>query len=299
MVEPETLPVVAVIVVEPTARHVASPVLLIVAIPLFDELHVTDAVKSRVLPSEKVPVAVNCLVVPIPLVGLIGVTAIDESALTVRVVEPVTPSVAVMLVEPAATADARPFEPDALLTVATAVFEEVHVANGVKSWDAPPDKVPVAMNCWVVPTAIVGSTGVTAIDVTASRVRAAEPEMAPNVAMIAAEPTAVAVARPELSMVATPVLLQVTNGVKSWDAPFDKVPVALNCWVVPTAMVGLAGVTAIELSAATVSVVDPEMLPEVAVIVVEPVVMAAASPVLLMFAMSGIDELHVTDEVMS
>lgn len=218
VVEPEMLPAVAVIVVEPTARHVASPVSLIVAIPVFDEPHVTDVVKSCMLLSEKVPVAVNCLVVPRPLVGLIGATSIDTRAFTVSVVQPDTPpNVAVMVVEPAATAEAKPFEPDALLIVATPVFDELHVANVVKSWVAPFDKVPLALNCWVVPTAMVWLTGVTTINATVSTVSVATPEIPPNVAVMVVEPVATAVARPEPLMIATPGSneLHVANAVKS------------------------------------------------------------------------------------
>lgn len=134
VVEPDTLPAVAVIVVGPTARHVASPVLLIVAIPVLDELHVTDEVKSSIALSENVPVAVNCLVVSRPLVGLAGVTAIDERALTVKIASPdLTPSVAVMFVVPTPTAVARPLEPDKLLMVATPAADESHAANIVRS----------------------------------------------------------------------------------------------------------------------------------------------------------------------
>ena len=46
------------------------------------------------------------------------------------------------------------------------------------------------------------------------------------------------------------------------------VPVAVNCWVVPRGIDGIAGVTAIETSAAGVTVtrVDPETEPRAAVI---------------------------------
>ena len=46
----------------------------------------------------------------------------------------------------------------------------------------------------------------------------------------------------------------------------------MNCCVAPIAITGLAGDTAIDTSAGavTVRIVDPLMLPEVAVIVVEP-----------------------------
>ncbi len=48
---------------------------------------------------------------------------------------------------------------------------------------------------------------------------------------------------------------------------------AVNFWVVPLAMLGLVGVIAMDTSVAgvTVRVVDPDMLPDVAVIVVDPV----------------------------
>jgi len=63
VVIPETAPSVAVIVVEPTATDVASPLepaaLLIVATDPAEELHVTTNVISCVVASEKVPVAIN------------------------------------------------------------------------------------------------------------------------------------------------------------------------------------------------------------------------------------------------
>ena len=64
VVEPETLPDAAVIVVEPAVTEVASPLepaaLLIVATPVDDVLHVTEVDRSCVVLSEYVPVAVKC-----------------------------------------------------------------------------------------------------------------------------------------------------------------------------------------------------------------------------------------------
>ena len=71
-VDPLTVPNVAVIVAEPRATLVASPRLLIVATVAWDELHRTEAVRSCVLVSLKVPVAVNCLLVPIAMVEFAG-----------------------------------------------------------------------------------------------------------------------------------------------------------------------------------------------------------------------------------
>ncbi len=68
-------------------------------------------------------------------------------------------------------------------------------------------------------------------------------------------------------------------------------------------MLGLAGVTAIETSdaAVTVSVVEPEMPPDTAVIVVEPVATEVARPLepaaLLIVATPVLEELQVADAV--
>jgi len=60
VVFPETLPNAAATVVEPAETDVASPALSIVVTPIFEELHVTCVVRSCLLLSEKIPVAVNC-----------------------------------------------------------------------------------------------------------------------------------------------------------------------------------------------------------------------------------------------
>ena len=68
------------------------------------------------------------------MLGLIWVTAIDDSAafVTVSAVVPETvPRVAVIVVEPATTDVASPLEPAALLIVATDPAEELHVTSDV------------------------------------------------------------------------------------------------------------------------------------------------------------------------
>mgnify|MGYP001573491007 CR=1 FL=1 len=136
-----TDPSVAVIVAVPAATEVASPLepaaLLTVAIAESDELQVTVAVRSWVEPSEYMPVAVNCRDAAGAILGLLGVTWIEESVAedTVSVVLPKTdPRVAVIEAEPAATGVASPLEPAALLIVANAVFDELQVTDAVKSW---------------------------------------------------------------------------------------------------------------------------------------------------------------------
>lgn len=109
-------------------------------------------------------------------------------------------------------------------------------------------------------------------------------------------PTAMPSARPPAAIVATDVgdELHVALLERFWVLPSLYVPVAVNCWVVPAAMDGLVGLIEIEVStgAVTVSVADPLIEPEVAVIVVAPRAIAVASPPLTV-ATEPTDELHV------
>jgi len=57
---PEMSPKVAVMMDVPTATAVARPMLLTVATDVFDDLQVTWVVISWLVPSEYMPVAVNC-----------------------------------------------------------------------------------------------------------------------------------------------------------------------------------------------------------------------------------------------
>lgn len=78
--------------------------------------------------------ATNCSVVPFAMLGAAGVTAMDDSvaAVTVSGVVPETPlKFAVMVTgPPTPTAVARP----EVLSVATAVFEELQVTVDVMFW---------------------------------------------------------------------------------------------------------------------------------------------------------------------
>ncbi len=132
VVVPEILPEVAVITVPvPTATAVATPLLFILTMEALDELQVTRAVISRLDPSEYVPVAVNACVTPTGILGVAGVTAMEDSggAFTLRTVVPIelllemlpgSLEVAVMVVVPMERAVARPL----LSTVATEGLEE-------------------------------------------------------------------------------------------------------------------------------------------------------------------------------
>ena len=77
----------------------------------------------------------NFWVVPLAMLGLVGVIAMDTSnaGVTVRAVDPdMLPDVAVIVVDPVATPEVNPFEPAALLIVATPVMDELQVTAVVK-----------------------------------------------------------------------------------------------------------------------------------------------------------------------
>jgi hypothetical protein len=129
-------------------------------------------------------------------------------------------------------------------------------------------------------------------------VRVVLPEILPEVAVIVIVPAEAAVAKPVLLTVATDGSdeLQMTCVVISNLFASEYMPVALNCWVAPTGIVGSAGLTTMidRVSGFTVRVVPPEILPEVEVMVVVPIETAKARPVLSIVATDRFDELQVT-----
>jgi hypothetical protein len=155
-----------------------------------------------------------------------------------------------------------------------------------------------------VPREIDEFTGDTAIEVKAAgvMVKSVDPVMDPEVAVIELWPVAMVLASPLVLTAATPTaeLLQVTELVRSRVLPSVYVPVAVNCWVVPMAIDGFAGVTATDTKAALVTfrVVDPLTFPEAAAMVVVPVPVPEASPALETVATAGAEECQVTVAVM-
>jgi hypothetical protein len=196
----------AVICVVPVPTPVASPALVIVATAGVPEVHVAWLVRSCVLLSVYVPVALNCWLSPFAIDGLTGVTAIDCSVAAVTVsVSPglVTPlKAAVICVVPVPTPVASP----ALVIVATVGVPEVHVTWLVRSSVLLSVYVPVALNCSVSPFAIDGLTGVTAIDTSVAAVTVSvSPGLVtpPSAAVICVVPVPTPVASPALVIVAT------------------------------------------------------------------------------------------------
>jgi hypothetical protein len=235
-------------------------------------------------------VAANCWVIPAITVGLAGVTAIDFSvaAVTVRLAEPSTPlavCVARMVVEPTATAVARPEG----LTVAMDVEPELHVTTaGVSVCVEPSLNVAVAVNCCVVPLASFFVAGVTVTNVTvaaltlmvAVAVTAAGAD-AVVVAMMVVLPGPTAVTTPAEDTVATDVLAedQVTVVVRFFVVLLLYVPVATSVCVVFAASVVVPGVTATDISVTeTLTVALPLIVPLCAVMVADPLEMAVTTP---------------------
>lgn len=122
----------------------------------------------------------------------------------------------------------------------------------------------------------------------------------PDVAVIVEVPADTAVISPVLEMVATLALpeVHVTVLVTSRVVPSDSVASAVICSVCPVTSVGFAGAIeiAVTIRLLTVSVVLPVTPPEVAEIVVVPVVTEVARPALSMVATLVLEELHVDCE---
>src|SRR5436305_3712324 len=137
---------VAVMLVALILHDALPPLALMVAADAFEEAQATEVVRFWVLPSLKVRVAVNRVVVPFAIELLAALMLIDCSVAAVTVstsVFEVTPLwVAVMLVEPMPKPVARPVA----LMVATDAFEEAKTTGVIRCWVRPSLKVPVAKN---------------------------------------------------------------------------------------------------------------------------------------------------------
>ena len=108
------------------------------------------------------------------------------------------------------------------------------------------------------------------VKVAAATVKTVDPVTNAEVALMVADPVPMLVASPVLFTVAVETVseAQITVALRSCALPSLNVPVAINCCVVPKAMEGFAGVTAIDRRAAAVTlrVVLPLIAPEVAMI---------------------------------
>jgi hypothetical protein len=131
--------------------------------------------------------------------------------------------------------------------VAAIVFDEFHVTESVMSVVSPFCKIPVAVNCAVSPDEIDVVVEVISIETRLddATVTVVEPLTPSKVALIVAEPAAMPVTRPVELTVAMLVSDDdhETESVTVLVAPSSYVPVAIICCVLPTATVGVEGVT--------------------------------------------------------
>ena len=212
---------VAVIVVAPKVNAEANPVTgSILATAGVEEIQVTDNVFTTDVLSELIPIAVNCCVAPLAILGLTGVIARDErvAAVTFKVVTsvfPVATSVAVIVVAPNVNAEANPVTGSML---ATAGVEEIQVTDDVFTITVLSEFIPIAVNCCVVPLAILGLIGLTDRDASVAAVTSNVVEFVIPVAesiavIVTGPPTASAVASPFVPA----ALLILATGVFSGD----------------------------------------------------------------------------------
>jgi hypothetical protein len=186
-----------------------------------------------------------------------------------------------------------------LFTVAMVESAIVQTAVFVNTRVLPSLYVPVATRGSVVPMANDALAGVTAMETSTAcpTFSVAVPLTKPDVAVMTAVPTPSPLATPPPAMLATVEdEVQVTELVRSCALPSLYVPVAVNCWLVPLAIDALPGLTDIDTNTGdvTAKLVEPVIVPEVAVIIVLPGLTLVASPPLLTVAIVVADEVHVT-----
>jgi hypothetical protein len=188
---------------------------------------------------------------------------------------PAAPCLAVMEVEPAATAVAKP---ELELMVATEASEEAQATDEVTFSVLPSLKVPMAVNWSEVPAAIERLDGLTAMDFKVAEVTVrgtAGLVTAPMAAVIWEVPGAIPRTKPAPAL-AIPVLVefQAALVVTFCFVPSLNVPVARSCTVPLRATDAVVGATEIERRVAEVTfrvAVELAILPNVAVISVVPV----------------------------
>lgn len=173
-VAPEEMPdEVAVMAELPAAIARASPgtpLALMLATAAFADAHCAEVVTFCVLPSENVPVATNCSVVPGAIDAVTGEIEIARNAALVTVtvaLEEMLPEVAVTEDDPIPVAIASPNVPFALIAT-SAGLPDVHCTTAVIFCVLPSVNVPVADNCTLVPSANDAVAGDTASEASAA-----------------------------------------------------------------------------------------------------------------------------------
>ena len=165
---PFTPSLVAVIIAEPAATAVTSPLEFTVATAGVLDAQVTVRPVS-VLPPASLRAAASCRVLPTKRLVLVGLTTTDATdagvvAVTVRAAAPVTPPlVAVIVAVPAATAVASPLP----LIVAMVLSLDAHV-TGCPVSTFPAESLSDAVNWAAPPAATLADAGLKVTDATAA-----------------------------------------------------------------------------------------------------------------------------------
>jgi hypothetical protein len=155
---------------------------------------------------------------------------------------------------------------------------------------------------------MLGFVGVTSIDANVAEVtvKGVDADTAPSVAEISVEPGMAVVVipfEPGVLLIAATALaeeLQVTAAVTSCTELSVYTPVATKRPATPAAKLALVGDRSIttNVAAVTLRLVEPDMLPIFAMMVVDPGPAVIANPALLIEAAAEFAELHVTcDEI--
>ncbi len=236
--------------------------------------------------------------VPAAIVTGVGETLIELRVALVMVTEaePETEfSVAVTLIVPAAVVVSNPLLPEVLLIEAFVGSDTLQCDEDVAACCVPSLRVAVAVNCCVCPAARVAEEGLMVMVVTTALVTVAV------VVVVTLPAAAVMVVVPVWAATRLPVALteaveveeldHVTELVRFCVLPSVKVPVAVSCWLVPAARLGLTGVIARELRAALVTVMEEVAVepPSVAVMVAEPAETACTRPAVLTVATAALE----------
>src|SRR5256714_657275 len=239
---------IAVIVADPAARPVTSPLPLTRATPESLLTQVTT-LPDRGLPLASLGVAVSCAVCPTGTLADDGVTLTEATGtgtlVTVTIAVPLFPSlIAVIVADPAA----RPVTSPLPLTRATSESLLIHVTTRPDR-GLPLASRGVAVSCTVCPTGTLADDGVTLTEATGILVTVmADVSVFPSlVAVIVAEPAARPVTSPLPLTRATPesLLTHVTTRPDR-GLPLASLGVAVSCAVWPTATPADDGVTLTE-----------------------------------------------------
>lgn len=219
--------------------------------------------------------AINCWAVPATILGFTGVIASDikVALVTIKFAVPDTLfAVAVIVAVPGSIPVARPVVV-LIAAILGSEVDQVKPSELVSGWVLRSEYTPVALNCWVVPSAITAVVGLTVIDVKTAlvTVKLAVLDSPFNVAVICAavvvadNPVAKPLLPAVLEILTVPLSeLQTTELVISDEVPSVKVPEAINCCVVPLAMLAVDGVTVIDFKVAedTDKIAVPNVVPD-------------------------------------